>query len=465
MTGSGGPRAAASFFTDNVMNKIIVIRKLVTAAAIVIPAVLYFVWLQGDKKITDVKDYAAYLKNDGASAAGLKFIDAEITFWNQRLQKNPGDIVSETKLAKLYSSRYHYSGNIDEIKKSDSIYKKANLLQSKTGSGVYRALAANCVTQHRFKQAQLYLDSALALGDDKILSLQQQFDVALELGDEALAKGILYKTGGKNDFSYLVRKAKYSDHAEGDLDGAIAAMETALDKIIELDNKELYCWAKTNLGDMYSHANMYSDAYRCYTDVLKKDNHYYHALKGIAWLAFSHDKDTEAAKKILTWLQQNHPVPDYELMLAQIAACENDTAAEKMHIDKFIAEVQRPAYGDMYNKYLFYLYSDKLNNPDMAMKIALTEVNNRPTGESYNLLCWAYYKKGDLAKALQTAKQHVENKCFEPDAVYHLGVIYKAAGEAAKAKKYLKDARESSFELGPWYADQIQKSITKTQLK
>jgi tetratricopeptide (TPR) repeat protein len=444
------------------MNKIIAMKKLVTAAtALIVLAAVYFIWPKGNGKVTDAKDYMAYLQNDGASAGGLKFIDAEIAYWLQRLQKNPEDMVSELKIAKLYSSRYHYSGNIAEIKKSDSLYKKVNLLQSKSGSGVYRSLAANCITQHQFKQAQLYLDSALAMGDDKILSLQQQFDVALELGDEALAKGILYKTGGKNDFSYLIRKARYSDHAEGNLDEAISTMETALDKIIELDNKELYCWAKTNLGDMYSHANMFTDAYRCYTDVLKKDDHYYHALKGIAWLSFSHDKDTEAAKKILNWLQQNHPVPDYELMLAQIAAYENDTAAEKIHIDKFIAEVQRPTYGDMYNKYLFYLYSDKLNNPDMAMKIALTEVNNRPTGESYNLLCWAYYKKGNLEQALQTAKQHVENKCFEPDAVYHLGVIHKAAGEAAKAKKYLKEAGESSYELGPWYAEQIKKALQK----
>ncbi len=437
-------------------------KKLVTAATVLIAlATVYFVWPKGNIKVTDAKDYAAYLKNDGASAGGLKFIDAEITFWMQRLQRNPEDIVSETKLAKLYSSRYHYSGKIAEVKKSDSLYKKANLLQSKNASGIYRSLAANCVTQHNFKQAQLYLDSALALGDDKILSLQQQFDVALELGDEALAKGILYKTGGKNDFSYLIRKAKYSDHAEGNLDEAISTMETALDKIIELDNKELYCWAKTNLGDMYSHANMFTDAYRCYTDVLKKDDHYYHALKGIAWLSFSHDKDTEEAKNIITWLKQHHPVPDYELILAQITAYENDTVAEKIHTNKFIAEVQRPEYGDMYNKYLFYLYSDKLNKPDMAMKIALTEINNRPTAESYNLLCWAYYKKGDIAKALQTAKQYVESKCFEPDAVYHLGVLYKAAGDAAKAKKYLKEAGESSFELGPWYAEQIKTALQK----
>lgn len=437
-------------------------RKLITAvSAVIISGIVYFVYLQKESRVTDEKDYAAYLQNNAASADAVNFIDSEIAFWNERLQKTPDDLPSELKIAGLYSRRYQYSGNITEVKKSDSIYKKANLLQSKTGSGVYRSLAANCVTQHQFKQAQCYLDTALAMGDDKILSLQQQFDVALELGDVALAKGILYKTGGKNDISYLIRKAKYTDHAEGNLDEAVADMEKALDKIIELDNKELYCWAKTNLGDMYGHAGLTDDAYRCYLEVLKKDNHYYHALKGIAWLAFSHDKDAKAAKKIINWLSLQHPVPDYELMLAEIAAYENDAAAEKLHTNKFIAEVQRPEYGDMYNKYLFFIYSDKLNNPDMAMKIAMTEVNNRPTAESYNLLCWAYYKKGDTANAFKIATEHVENKCFEPDAVYHLGILYQAVGKTAKARQYLKEANESSFELGPWYAVQIKKALRK----
>jgi tetratricopeptide (TPR) repeat protein len=454
---SGGPQASASF---TVCNKKFVMKKLITAvAAIVIATVVYFFAAHGDKKITMAKDYDTYLQSNGAAAEGLIFTDKEIAFWQQRLEKNREDIVSKIKLAKLYSSRYHYSGNIEEVKKSDSLYKVANMLQSKTGSSIYRSLAANCVTQHQFKQAQLYLDSALAMGDDKILSLQQQFDVALELGDVALAKGLLSKTGGKNDFSYLVRKAKFSDHAEGNLEEGIVAMEKALAKIIELDNKEMYCWAKSNLGDMYSHNNRFEDAYKCYTDVLKKDNHYYHALKGIAWLAFSHDKDTEAAKKILTWLRANHPVPDYNLMLAQVTAYEHNAAAENSYNQQFIAEVQRPEYGDMYNKYLFYLYSDKLNNPAEALNIAQTEVNNRPTAESYNFLCWAYYKNGNTQQAMQIAKQYVENKCFEPDAVYHLGVLYKNAGENGKARKYLKEAGNSQVELGPWYAEKIKKSI------
>jgi len=47
------------------------------------------------------------------------------------------------------------------------------------------------------------------------------------------------------------------------------------------------------------------------------------------------------------------------------------------------------------------------------------------------------------------AQENIENKTFEPDALYHLGMIYKANGMEAEATRYLEEAAQSSFELGP----------------
>lgn len=408
---------------------------------------------QTDKRVTKPQDYAIYLQ--GGQSQKLQYLEGEIRFWANRLQQSPGDLTSEIKLAGLYSQRYAYSGNIGDVQRSDSLYQKANLLQGKFGSSLYRALAGNCVTQHQFKQAQLYLDTALAMGDDKRLSIQQQFDVALELGDRSYAKTLLGQLGNEKEPAYLFRSAKYKDHVLGDLDGAINDMEKALAIIESEQNEAMICWAKANLGDMYSHANQFEKAYACYKAVLQKDNHYYHALKGIAWLAFSHDKDAAAATNILQYLQKQHPVPDYELMLAEIAAYQNDGQAEQQHTKKFLAEVRQPQYGGMYNKYIFNLLCEEPNAGQAALQLAQTEVNNRPTAESYYLLSKAYYKNGQTDLAMQTARQYVENKCFEPEVLYHLGLLYQKTGNRAKGRTYLQEAAGSSVELGPVQAKQI----------
>ena len=400
----------------------------------------------GRSTITDVKDYGRYLQ-PGHSNAALQLIDTDLLFWNTRLEQMPGDIISSSRIAGLLSRRFSYSGDIREVKEADSIYRSVNVINRVNSSATYRALAANCVIQHQFQQAKMYIDSAMRLGDDKYLTILMQFDVWMELGRYYEARWALNSLADKKSFEYLIREAKYKDHVEGDLDAAIQLMEQAFEEV--KNNPALWLWTKSNLGDMYGHANRFRDSYRSYLDVLAKDPHYYHALKGIAWLAFSHDKDVAGAKRIVLYLQQQHPVPDYDLLLAEFAEFEGDDIAKDRYLQTYMSATQNPLYGGMYNKYTFGLLIDDLHNPERALHIAQREVSNRPTPEAYCWLSWAYCQNGDSQQGMQTARHYVENKCFEPGAAYYLGLIYKAGGNTVIAKKYLKAAKESSFELGP----------------
>lgn len=418
---------------------------------------LFFFTSCRQQPITNPKEYAAYLQS--SLNTPLQQIDSELDFWKNKLAKTPGDIIAASKIAGLFTRRFGYSGDITEIHNADSLYLDVNQLNHKTSSGTFRSLAANCITQHRFLQAQLYIDSALLLGDDKYVTVLMEFDVALELGNRYRARKALNSVADKNSFEYLIREAKYKDHVEGDLDAAIALLEKAYDKIKDNPTPALYLWIKSNLGDFYGHANRYSESYQCYLDVLAKNPHYYHALKGIAWLAFSHDKDVANARKIVAYLQQRHPIPDYELLLSQMAASEQDSVGYKQHIDKFMAATKKELYGGMYNKYLFTIEADELNNAGKCLQIAQQEVAHRPTPEAYSWLAWAYCKNGDVQKAMETARLHVADKCFEPDGLFYLGKIYQAGGRKAMARKYLKAAQESSYELGPVVSNKIKESL------
>lgn len=409
------------------------------------------------QRVTNPKDYAAYLQEQPNTR--LQQLDTELDFWKTRLTKTPGDLVAESKIASLLTRRFAYSGNITEVHIADSLYRQVNQLNHTLTSGTFRSLAANCITQHRFQQAQLYIDSALVLGDDKFITVLMEFDVAMELGNKYRARKALNSLADKTSFDYLIREAKYKDHVEGDQDAAISLMEKAYDKIKDNPTPALYLWIKSNLGDFYGHANRYRESYQCYLDVLAKDPHYYHALKGIAWLAFSHDKDVVNARKIVAYLQERHPVPDYELLLSQMAASVNDSEGYKEHMNKFITATQNELYGGMYNKYLFSIEADELNNAKQCLQIAQQEVAHRPTPEAFSWLAWAYCKNGNVKEAMKTARLYVANKCFEPDALFYLGKIYQAGGEPVMARKYLTAARKSAYELGPVVNNRINESL------
>ncbi len=416
--------------------------------SLVLSIIIFHSCTISEKRITHEEDYSQFLQQQKPEK--LIAIEKDLSFWSGKLDKDNNDLVALSKIASLHAARYQYNGNVNELHTADSLYKRVNQVQKHFGSGTYRLMAANAVTMHRFKEAKSYLDSAFSMGDDKNVTLFQQVDVDIELGNMLEAENILQKVVDKTSFEYLIRKAKVQDHS-GNLPSAIISMENAYQLAKQYHNKFINCWSLTNLGDMYSHDNRFEDAYRSYLEALKQDPAQYHALKGIAWLAFSHDKDATAAKNILNYLKKVHPVPDYDLLLSKIAAFEKDEKVKQEYEMAFLDEVTKPAYGGMYNKYIFNLYADDLNNTEAAYQLALKEIDNRPTGESYNLLCWSLYKKGEIEKAKEIAEKHVEKICYEPDALYHLGVIYSANGEKEKAKEYFAAAEKSLVELGPEY--------------
>ena len=301
-----------------------------------------------------VSDYDKYMHiTSPDSMSSVQRIKTDMDFWIQRLKKNPEDAVAKASLAGLYSVRFKTAGDINDIHISDSLYLVANPLFKINSSSLYRSLASNCIAQHKFLRAQLYLDTALSMGDDLYLTYLMICDVAMELGNLYMAEKILKHIADKNNFDYLIREAKLLDH-KGDHIRAVKKMEAATQKAIESNKDVLFLWAKSNLADMYGHSNRFREAYQCYLDVLAKRPDYLYALKGIAWLAFSHDKNTAEAKRIVNYLATLHPVPDYDLLLAEIAGYENDTSAEQNLQARFITVVSDTRYGDMYNKYISF---------------------------------------------------------------------------------------------------------------
>lgn len=403
------------------------------------------------ENVANLKDFEFAIQT--TDTEGLQNCNEEISFWNKKQQTNPSDTYL-SKMGGAFAKRFAITGKIEDIYTSDSLY--AQVLKSDSNrTGAYQALAVNCITRHEFRKARNYIEKALVIGDSKAASLYTLFDINMELGDIAGAKYAISKFENKNAFAYVIREAKVDDQ-EGRLELAIEKMEKAFERI--KDDPSLFAWTLSNLGDMYGHAGRVNDAYQAYLTVLTKNPAHDFALKGIAWIALSHDHNTSLAKQITSVLLKRKEMPDMHLLLAKIAEEENDTIEQKRQLSLFTQKASETKYGDMYNKYLALLEAEEFNNPKKTIEIATIEINNRPTTQSYDLLAWGYFHNDQKEKALEVAQQFVEGKTFEPDAIYHLGMIYKDI-DAEKSHHFLKEASQSYFELGPAIAANIQKSL------
>ena len=406
------------------------------------------------KIITRFDDYRSYLSH--AKHVSNDPATEELKFWEERLKKNNNDEASLTKLGSIHAELFKSTGQVEHILISDSLYTRVLKNYKQGNVEIYQSLAANAITQHKFQKAKDYAEKALALGDKKATSLLILVDVSLEIGDYATANLVLKEFKNKNSFAYLIRKAKVKDH-EGLLDSSIVCMEKAYRRV--KGNKSLSQWTLSNLADMYGHAGRVEDSYRLYLEVLKDNPKDDYALKGIAWIALSHDLNTEAAKSIINELAVRKRMPEAHLVLAEIAELDGNQMEKVDQLKKFKSLVSSPEYKNMYHKYLATLEAEEFQNPNAAVSIAQAEIANRPTPQSYDLLAWAYYHQNNFREASSIATRRVENQTFEPEAFYHLGIIYQANGNNEKARYYLKEALESEFELGPSISKKIKTAL------
>jgi tetratricopeptide (TPR) repeat protein len=257
-----------------------------------------------------------------------------------------------------------------------------------------------------------------------------------------------------NDYDYLIRLAKWNDH-KGDLKTAINFMEKARDIAEKEDNKTLKIWSYSNLGDFYGHAGMIQESYDSYLKTLAIDPNYSYALKGIAWIVFSHERNTKAAKRIVEAIEVTHNTPDFFLLKSQIAQFEGDKKEADKNESAYFNMLKANNYGAMYNKYNTLIYADEKANASKALEIAKVEVDHRPTPDSYDLLAWSYLNIGQKDKALEIAKKYVVGKSFEPKVQYHLAMIYKSNNEIQKVAAIKEELLSSIYEMGPNFEKKV----------
>ena len=404
------------------------------------------------KQVTDRKDYDNYLEL--AEYEISQNAEKELQFWTQKYEKQPSQFPYLSKIAASYSHLFAKTGKIEYLKLAEEELLNLNEITNYSSPGSLMSLSANYISQHKFKESLELLTKAELIGDHLSDIQKMLFDVHLELGNYDLARAYLLKIKNNNDFDYLIRLSKWSDH-RGNLDAAIKYLEKAKGIAESSNMKGIKQWTYTNLADYYGHAGNIQASYTHFLKALELDPNDAYAKKGIAWIVYSHEKNPEEALRILNMVTQTYHAPDYYLLKADIYQFKGDIDAKDEQLKLYEVAVQNVAYGDMYNKYNVLLYAEENLRLDEAIAIAKIEVEHRPTPQSYELLAWAYYNKGLVSQALAIVDTYIVGHTYEPKALYHSAEIYQAAGKTEKAKALKKELVESSYELGPLIAERV----------
>jgi tetratricopeptide (TPR) repeat protein len=404
------------------------------------------------KKVTNVSDYNDYLEL--AENKNLMDAEKEYAFWTAKTEEAHNPYSYSSQIAHAYASMFAATGKIDYLKLAEENLIQLNESKNHESSGAMKSLAANYISQHKFKEALQLLNKAEMNGDNLKGTQKMLFDVHLELGNYKMAKAYLAKFENMSDFDYLIRLAKWSDHI-GNLDAAITYLEKAKTVAESSNMKGIKQWSYTNLADFYGHAGRIDDSYAHYLMALELDPNDAYAKKGIAWIVYSHEKNPDEALRILNSVMRDYHAPDYYLLKSEIHEFKGDMAAKDEQLALYIEAVKNKAYGDMYNQYNVLLYTQENQNLKEAIAVSKSEIENRPTPHSYDLLAWSYFKNGQLEEALNLTRNHVLGFTSEPLALYHSAEILKASGYLDEVKGLKPDLMDSTYELGPLMAEKV----------
>ncbi len=396
-----------------------------------------------ENQITNEQDYNKYLISNLPKTSS-KYFD----LWNSKIKPDSSQLMSFGIVGGEYNRYFQNTGDIKYLKKAEKVLKKAADIANVSRAGMYRALARNYISQHRFKEAKQWADSARAIGSNVNQTQGLMFDVQMELGNYDTAEKYLDSLKNMEDFGYLIRLAKWNDH-KGDLDTTIRFMEKAKEQAENSKNTGLMLWSYTNLADYYGHAGRINESYDHFLMALRIDPENAYAKKGIAWIVFSHEKKPKEAMRILDSVTKYYKSPAYFLLKSEIAEYMGDDMTSVANLDKYFKLVQDSAYGDMYNAYNVSLYLEQTEQYDKALTLAKKEVANRPTPESYSLLAYSHLKIGEKEKALDIVEKHIEGKTFEPAILLRTAEIYKATGGTERVKQLKEELLGATYELGP----------------
>lgn len=383
-------------------------------------------------------------------------VENNLAFWQKRMEKLPDNFVNGPEYAAALIAAFRQSGDISQLIEADSLVNRSNEANAGKEPGVWRSLANLSMLRHQFSLPSNYLKQAVAIEGNSVPNAFLDFDISFETGNYFRAKGLLevLKTG--NEYGYLFRRSKY-EHYKGSLDSAIAYMKMAASKAG--NNRSLQQLALSNAADLYIHKGGISEAIELYKQSLQLNPCDLHSIAGLGWIALEHDGNDSLAERLFQFVHSKTKSPDIFLKLSQLEGFRGNSVQQREYASQFVHKVTEPAYGKMYSKYLIDLYTGILSDAQKAVSLALQEVNDRPTPQSWAWYAWSLFSNNEKDKAWKIYKGFVSGKPLEALELYYMGRMMKGMDKAYNAQQYFKAAWKNKYDLDPQKQEIIRNAL------
>jgi tetratricopeptide (TPR) repeat protein len=272
------------------------------------------------------------------------------------------------------------------------------------------------------------------------------YDAGFAAGSYAEAEVALTRLGP--GIARRIREASWLS-AGGETDRAAARLGEACRTIAGWNGRETtVAWCLTELGQLELSRKGPAAAETVYVAALEAFPGYRAAVEGLADLAHARGDWPEAERLYRQIAVDAHP--DLYLRLAETLRRQGDPAGAAVWEREFLRVASAHGAEPLYAHPLALYYAERKEARDLALAVILRDVRRRPTVESWDVLAWVRFRRGDLVEALAASDRAFAWGSPSPTMEYRRARILASLGpRRGEAAPLLERALEEPALLEP----------------
>src|SRR5918996_2257322 len=330
------------------------------------------------------------------------------------------------------------SGNPALYPRAERALSEALRLDPRNASAL-RGLSALAASRHRFQESLVLARRARALEPEVAAVYGLIGDASLELGRYREAFAAFDRMAALKPSTNAYARISYARELTGDLPGALAAMELAVDAA---GVGEPAAWTRTLTGNLLLSARKPAQAERRFQAALAFVPDYPAALSGLAEIRVARGH-LRGAVALYRRAAAGAPVPEFAASLGDaLDRLGRRQEAERAWQRAEELELLFAANGgrNLLETAEFDLNHDR--NFRSALERARRGRAERPSVEGDHVLAWALYKNGLCAEARRVSLRSLRLGTLDIDGLYHHSLIETCLGNTAAAETYLDRVRQ-----------------------
>ena len=378
------------------------------------------------------------------AAPDLEVTDAAIAWFEAKLAADPTNPLLAAHLSSRYMERFGLSADLDDVRGAERLARTLVPL-SRDPARAWTRLSAVLLARHGFGDALAAARRAVAADSADPDAWGALFDAGFAAGSYAEAERAL--TRQEPGVARRVREAFWLS-ARGETDRAAARLGEACRTIAGWSGRETTAaWCLTEMGHLELARKGPQAAATLYAAALAASPGYRAAVEGLADLAHARGDWSEAERLYRRIAVDAHA--DLYLRLAETRRMQGDPAGGSAWEREFLRVAGAPEAEPLHAHPLALYHAQRAATQDLALAVAGRDVRRRPTVESWDVLAWVRFRRGELREALAASDRAFAWGAPSPTMEYRRARILASLGRDLEAAPLLERALAEPAMLEP----------------